>query len=108
MPRAAANRLLDPDVLSKMNLGQLEDLRQGAPQDVQDTVAPYAHAAFAHDVGKEGSVPAVAATAIAIPAYTAAKALGLEKSRSKASWSEMVQAYGGLWQGLRERFASGD
>lgn len=100
---AAAQDLLDPKKLSKMGLAQLEDMRKGAPQNVQDQVAPYAHRAFTRMVA-EDNLPGAAATAVAIPAYTAAKALGLMGSRSKPSLEEIKQGYVGLGEGLKKRF----
>ena len=113
----------DDTDLAKMGLGQLEEMRKGASQASQDLIAPYAHRAFARDVAKD-NLPGAAAMAVAgIPGYTVgkyaaqnpspiirnspigavARALGLTKSRSRASMKEMQQAYIGLGEGLKQR-----
>lgn len=102
----AARDLLDKEKLAKMGLADLETMRDNAPKAVQDKIAPYAHRAFTRAVA-EDNLPGAAATALAIPVYTASKALGLSKTRSKASLEEMKQAYIGLGEGLMKRLKGG-
>lgn len=45
---------------------------------------------------------ATASLPFAIPAYTAAKAVGAVSARSPASFDEMTQGYRGLGEGLLE------
>lgn len=72
-----------------------------SPDDpLQAVIAPYEHAAFAREWTRENPVAAVPSLALAIPAYTAAKGLGLMHARSPASLSEMVLSYRGMGQGL--------
>jgi hypothetical protein len=44
---------------------------------------------------------------VSIPAYTAAKGLGLLHTRSPASWGEMGKSYRGIGQGLLARLMRG-
>lgn len=69
----------------------------------QDRLAPYEHRAFAREFAKESPLKAAASLPFAIPAYTAAKALGLQKARSGASLEEMRQGFMGLAEGLFTR-----
>lgn len=70
----------------------------------QSKLAPYEHRAFAREFAEESPVKAAASLPFAIPAYTAAKALGLQKgARSSASLEEMKQAFKGLAEGLLKR-----
>lgn len=79
-----------------------------APNDPQQAViAPYEHAAFAREWTQESPMAAVPSLALAIPAYTAGKALGLLHARSPASLSEMGQSYRGIGQGLLSLFMRG-
>lgn len=75
------------------------DLPRNDPRHA--TLGPQSHRQMAREV--VGSNPAMAAPyAVFIPAYSAAKALGLTKARSPASFSEMSQSYKGIGQGLQD------
>ena len=65
----------------------------------QAALGPQEHAQFAEETVRQSKAMAVP-LAVAIPAYSAAKALGLVKTRSPASFDEMGQAYKGIWRGL--------
>lgn len=78
----------------------LKRTRAGA---AQDKLAPMEHRAFAREFAQESPVKAAVSLPFAIPAYTAAKALGISKARSKASVEEMKQGFIGLAEGLFKR-----
>ena len=67
---------------------------------VQAQLAPLEHRAFAREFATESPVAAAVSLPFAIPAYSVAKALGLQKARSPASWEEMRQGFTGLGEGL--------
>ena len=92
--------LKDPNKLSSMSHAQLYQLRQGAPKDIQAIIGPYEHQAFAREFAQESPVSAAISLPFAIPAYTAAKALGFTNARSPASLDEITRSYKGLAQGL--------
>ena len=100
---SANSNILSPqmqNILSNMNHAQLYQLRSKAPPELQAIIAPYEHQAFAREYAKESPMMAAVSLPFAIPAYTAAKALGVIKSRSPASMDEITQGYKGLYQGL--------
>lgn len=70
---------------------------------MQASIGPMEHAAFAREWTEEQPYFAVPSLLAAIPAYTAAKYLGLfgGKNRSPASLEEMAEAYRGMGQGLQ-------
>lgn len=90
------------NALRDLSHAELYNLRDAAGSDnpLQATLGPMEHAAFAREWTEDQPFLAVPSLLAAIPAYTAAKALGLIKTRSPASLSEMVQAYRGVGQGL--------
>ena len=65
-------------------------------------IAPFEHRAFAREWAQERPFMATASLPFAIPAYTAAKAVGAVSARSPASFDEMTQGYRGLGEGLLE------
>ena len=65
-------------------------------------IAPFEHRAFAREWAQESPLLASASLPFAIPAYTAAKALGAVSARSPASLDEMTEGYRGLGEGLLE------
>lgn len=67
---------------------------------VQAELAPMEHRAFAREFAQESPIRAAVSLPFAIPAYTAAKAVGLQNARSPASWEEMKQGFIGLNEGL--------
>jgi len=68
----------------------------------QEELAPAEHRAFAREFAQESPFTAAVSLPFAIPAYTAAKALGVVSARSPASTREMSQGFIGLLEGLRE------
>lgn len=92
--------LKNPDQLSTLPHSQLYAMRMQATPQQQVVIAPYEHQAFAREFAQESPFKAAVSLPIAIPAYTAAKALGLMNTRSPASLDEMAQGYKGLAQGL--------
>ena len=67
----------------------------------QRMLAPLEHRAYAREYTQENPWIAAPSLAVAIPAYTALKALGIKKARSPASMNEVVQGYAGIMDGLR-------
>ena len=65
----------------------------------QAALGPKEHGQFAEDAVSRNKAMAIP-LAVAIPAYSAAKAMGLVKTRSPASMEEMKQGYKGIWRGL--------
>ena len=74
-------------------------------QEQQDLLAAAEHEAFAREFVRDGPpVIAPVSVALATPAYTAAKALGMTKARSKASMMEIGTAFRGIADGLQMRY----
>lgn len=74
-----------------------------APNDPrQQEIAPYEHRAFAREWTQKSPVIGPISLAFAVPGYAAAKAVGLQKSRTPASWSQVYQGYAGVADGLRD------
>jgi hypothetical protein len=91
---------LTPEALSKMGMDQIIPLRAKATPKEHAKLAPFEHRAFVREVVQDNPAHALG-MAVAIPAYTASKALGITKgTRSKASVEEMKQAFIGLAEGL--------
>lgn len=85
--------------MSNAELLNLRRQYQG-DQGAQDTLAPLEHQAFAREWTEESPFKAAVSLPFAIPAYTAAKYLGLMGSRSSPSLSQMAGGFKGLGQGL--------
>lgn len=85
-----------------MTHAQLVQLRASIPPDDprQNEIAPYEHQAFAREWTQDSPVIAPLSLAFAIPAYAAAKALGIEHARSKPSIASILAGYKGIGQGL--------
>lgn len=85
-----------------MSHADLLRLRNSIPADDprQQMLAPYEHQAFAREWTQQNPALASLSLPFAIPAYTAAKGLGIVHSRSGASLDEMADAYRGWGQGL--------
>ncbi len=66
----------------------------------QAHLAPLEHRAFAREFAQESPLKAAVSLPFAIPAYSMAKALGLQKARSPASVEEVMQGFAGLGEGL--------
>lgn len=73
---------------------------------MQAELAPLEHRAFAREFAQESPALASVSLPFAIPAYTMAKALGLQKARSPASMKELTQGYIGLHEGLKRALFS--
>lgn len=78
--------------------------RLGPNDPRQAKIAPYEHAAFAREWTQDQPWKAIPSLTFAIPAYTAAKALGIQKARSPASIAEMMMGYRGMGQGIASLF----
>lgn len=88
--------------LNGLSHAELWRLRESAPPELQNILAPLEHQAFAREWTQENPLLAVPSLTFAIPAYTAAKSLGLLRARSPASWNEIKAGYRGMIQGLLE------
>lgn len=64
------------------------------------SVAPQEHRAFAREWTQDNPMLAVPSLLAAIPAYSAAKALGLIHSRTPASLNQVTEGYKGVAEGL--------
>ena len=69
-------------------------------QEEQNAMALEEHKAFAREWTKERPLLAPASLAIAIPAYTLAKTLGIVRARTPGSIAEMAAGYKGIYEGL--------
>lgn len=76
--------------------------RDVATPEQQRLLGPAEHGAFAREWTQENPLAAIP-LAVAIPGYSAAKALGLIKSRTPASLDEVKAGYQGVLQGLLGR-----
>ncbi len=90
------------NTLATMSHSDIFQLRDAASQDsaAQNIIAPYEHRAFAREWASKDPLTAAASLVAAIPAYTAAKAVGLQGGRSSASLPELTQGFTGLGEGL--------
>lgn len=94
---------VDDTSLIAMSHAELYNARaKSTNKDEQDKLAPLEHRAFAREFAQESPVKAAASLPFAIPAYAAAKAMGVTQSRSGASTEQMKQAFLGLFEGLRK------
>lgn len=104
-----ANQMPDQAQLTALphpDLVQLRDQFNNNPQ-AQAMLAPAEHQAFAREFATESPFKAAVSLPFAIPAYTAAKYLGLPiaaNSRSQPSMDEISAGYKGLGQGLVKAF----
>lgn len=76
--------------------------KYGRKDYMQDVIGPAEHKQFVREVTRDSLLKGVAVAAGA-PAYTAAKAMGLTKARSRASVDEIFSAWEGFAQGLKDR-----
>jgi len=90
--------------LTKASHSELAIARR-APDADQKMLAPAEHRAFAREWTRERPLLAPASLAVAIPAYTLAKTLGIVKARSPASLKEMVEGFKGIADGLKSEKA---
>lgn len=94
--------------LESLTHEELFRLRDRLPSgEEQDAVANAEHRAFAREFAREKPLQALSLVA-AIPAYFAAKKLGLARGRSKASVEQMRQGFAGLFEGLRQGLLGDD
>jgi hypothetical protein len=95
LPNALVNR-------QPLTQAELLDLRRMFDGDdrMQAILGPMEHEAFAREYTEENPWIGAPAMVAGIPAYTAAKALGLHGGRSPASINEIAQAYRGVGEGL--------
>lgn len=87
--------------LEKMSHGDLLMLRRQHNDDkvVQELLAPYEHRAFAREQVEESPINALALP-VMVPAYEAAKAVGLMRGRSSPSMESMKQGLIGVTEGV--------
>jgi hypothetical protein len=74
--------------------------RSRASSSEQKSLALEEHKAFAREWTRESPLLAPVSLAAAIPLYTLAKTLGIVKSRTSGSMSEIVSGYQGIYEGL--------
>lgn len=93
-------RAMTNDQLANMSNSDLMDMRNrfNGQQWAQDLVAPYEHRAWARE--HSGSPISAAIEAVAVPAYQAAKAMGVMHGRTPASSQELTQGWAGVIDGL--------
>lgn len=88
------------DDLARMDWEALRRLRAQSPQNLQATLAPYEHRAFARE--SVGDNPWSAPLYLAlVPGYQAAKGVGLLGARTGPSMDQLKQGLLGAWEGLR-------
>lgn len=89
-----------PD-FGSMSHADLVALRDRTPANEQSMIAPFEHRAFAREWLKDSPYLAAASLPFAIPAYAAAKAVGLGgKARTPASLDELFAGYHGYAEGM--------
>lgn len=93
----------DPELLAQLSHEELYRARAKPGAD-QGMLAPAEHRAFAREFAQESPVRAAISLPFAIPAYTAAKAVGLQNARTPPSLEEMGAGYTGMLEGLFRRF----
>lgn len=89
--------------LGVMGRHELQTLRKGRGAAAQAFIAPFEHRAYAREYVQDKGMTGAASLVVAIPAYTAAKALGIVKARSPASVEEIKQGFTGVYEGLKRR-----
>lgn len=89
--------------LSGMGRHELQAMRKGKSKAEQARIAPFEHRAYAREYVQEKGAMGAASMAVAIPAYSAAKALGFTDARSPASLEEMKQGFVGVFEGMKRR-----
>lgn len=76
----------------------------------QNALGPMEHRGFAYDMMRAHPYLGVPGLSVAIPAYTAAKALHIlptDATSSQPSMEEMLQGYKGMWEGLARNLLEG-
>lgn len=90
--------------LSQKTFSEIRALRDQPGAD-QNRLGPAEHRAYAKDTVEYSPVLGTAQMALAIPAYEAAKVLGLQSGRSAPSFASMGQGYAGIWDGIKAAMA---
>jgi len=85
-------------------LAQRNALPPTSPQQI--ALAAKEHQAFAREWTNESPLVAIPSLLAAIPGYTAAKAVGVVKSRTPASLGEIAAGYKGIGQGIVDLVAN--
>ena len=89
---------LDKDLLERFKYARMRDMNMHVPQDVS---GPLEHREFVRNLAEEGNAAQMIAVGVAIPGYTALKALGVIKNaRSPASVDEIFAGYEGLYEAV--------
>lgn len=85
-----------------MTHAQLLMLRNSLPPNDprQAILAPYEHQAFAREYTEDNPITGPLGLSVAIPAYAAAKLLGLQHARTGPSIASILAGYKGVGQGL--------
>lgn len=96
----------NPDYGSMSHM-QLLMLRNSlSPNDPRQAIlAPYEHEAFAREYTEDNPFLGSIGLSVAIPAYAAAKALGLQHARTGPSIASILAGYKGIGQGIYNRLA---
>lgn len=89
-------------MLGDLSHEELMQLRAQPGAD-QGMLAPFEHRAFAREWAKESPIMAGLSLPAAIPAYAAAKALGLQGARTPASLDQLFAGYHGYAEGMLDR-----
>ena len=93
-----------PGMFDPYLYNQMRD-RYGRSDYMQGVIAPLEHRDFVRELVRDNPLMALP-MAVATPAYTAAKKLGLmPQARSAPSWDEIFAAYEGMFSGLKDRLA---
>lgn len=93
--KEAARREMD-----RLSHSQLYRLRDMASPDMQSTLGPAEHQAFAREWTEENPLVAVPSLGVAIPLYTMAKRFGLLRARTPGTMDEMLSGFRGIAQGM--------
>lgn len=91
---------LPPEHLSKIDHNTLYTARKFLTKEQQNLISPYEHRAFAREATQENPWMAVP-VGLSIPAYQVYKALF--GARSDPSLKQVIEAYGGIKDGLFSR-----
>lgn len=94
--------MANPDY-GTMSWDQLLNLRNAiAPDDpAQNVLGPYEHQAYARETTENSPILGPIQMALAIPAYAAARKMGVLHGRSDPSWDSILAGYRGVGQGIQ-------
>lgn len=102
--RGLASLIYSPDPMVRLYaLSTIRDTQLPRNSPLHDVYGPMEHGAYTQAVmeDKPWLAPLMA---LAIPAYTGTKALGMTNARSSPSWAEMGAGYKGMMKGLFPSF----